>query len=220
MSPLAASILAAIAFVGTHFLLSHPLRDPLAARLGERAFQLLYTVVAIATFAWLVIAHRAVPAGPLWWSAPDWAWWLGGAVMLFASVLLVGSFVGNPALPGMPRKSAARAPSGVFAITRHPMMWSFALWGIVHFALWPTAANLVLDAAVVFLALAGAAGQDHKKARLMGEAWRGWVANTAFVPFSRGAAWPGTAVVASGVALWLLASWAHGWLGVPGLWSH
>lgn len=34
--------LAAAAFVGSHFALSHPLRGPLVARLGERGFLLLY----------------------------------------------------------------------------------------------------------------------------------------------------------------------------------
>ena len=40
---------AAIAFVGTHFLLSHPLRAPLVARVGEKGFLGLYSLVAFAT---------------------------------------------------------------------------------------------------------------------------------------------------------------------------
>ena len=34
-------LISAAAFVGTHFLLSHPLRAPLVARIGERGFLLL-----------------------------------------------------------------------------------------------------------------------------------------------------------------------------------
>jgi uncharacterized membrane protein len=43
--------LATLAFVGSHLLLSHPLRPVLAARLGKRGFLGLYSLVALATFA-------------------------------------------------------------------------------------------------------------------------------------------------------------------------
>ena len=76
-------------------------------------------------------------------------------------ILFVGSFVGNPALPGAPRVSA---PSGVFAITRHPMMWGFALWAIVHLIVVATPKALLFDGAILFLALVGSVGQDRKKA--------------------------------------------------------
>ena len=46
---------------------------------------------------------------------------------------------------------------------------------------------LVFDGAIIILALGGSAGQDAKKARLMGEAWHEWTAQTAFIPFTRGA---------------------------------
>ena len=36
-----------ILFVGLHFLLSHPLRRPLVQRLGERAFQGVYSLIAL-----------------------------------------------------------------------------------------------------------------------------------------------------------------------------
>ena len=50
MTPQAGLFLSAIAFVGLHFLLSHPLRGPLVGRLGEKGFQGLYSVLAILTF--------------------------------------------------------------------------------------------------------------------------------------------------------------------------
>ena len=56
-------IIALATFVGTHFLLSHPLRDPLAAKLGEAAFQGVYSVVALVTLGWAVLAFRAAPYG-------------------------------------------------------------------------------------------------------------------------------------------------------------
>ena len=39
MTPQAGLFLSCIAFVGLHFLLSHPLRAQLVSRLGEKGFQ-------------------------------------------------------------------------------------------------------------------------------------------------------------------------------------
>ena len=60
MDPALTSLLAAsIAFVGSHVALSHPLRAPLAARLGEKGFLGLYSLVSLAAFAWLLTLHEA-----------------------------------------------------------------------------------------------------------------------------------------------------------------
>jgi uncharacterized membrane protein len=114
--------------------------------------------------------------------------------------------VGNPALPGAP---AASSPRGVLAITRHPMMWSFALWAVVHAAVIATPKALLLDAAILILALGGSVGQDRKKAKLMGERWHEWTAQTAFVPFTRGLANPGLVALIGGTLFFLLATWLH-----------
>src|SRR5581483_7977410 len=160
-------ILAAIAFVGTHFLLSHPLRAPLVGAIGERGFSALYSLVALGTFIWLVMAYRGAPETAPLWPAGDVLWAIVTIVMLVASVLFMGSLIRNPALPN-PGSLASVPPdaTGVFAVTRHPMMWGFALWGLCHIAVFPTEANIVLCAAIVILALCGAALQDHKKERL------------------------------------------------------
>src|SRR3546814_17359193 len=75
--------------------------------------------------------------------------------------------------------------SDLFAITRHPMMWGLALWALAHALVMPTPAPIILSATIAVLALVGSAGQDAKKARLMGDAWRPWAARTSFVPFAR-----------------------------------
>ncbi len=226
MSPLLSTAAATAAFVGSHFLLSHPLRAPLAGRLGEKGFAGLYSLVAFATLGWMIAAQRSAgPEQPLW-TAPDWAWPLGAAVMLIASILLVGSLVGNPALPGSTARPAG-TPRGVYAITRHPMMWSFALWAGVHILVLPRPTNLVVDSGILVLALVGAAAQDAKKQRL-DRRWPDWRRRTAFVPFAAQlsgrlpwrSARPQTIILAGGTLVWLLASWAHAPLGgwSVGLW--
>ena len=225
---------AAVLFVGTHFLLSHPLRAPLVRAMGgaaqgsggpqdrrkggggERGFLLLYSLVAAVTLGWLVFAYRAAPMEPLLWPVGDGLWAVATIVMLMASVLLVGSLIGNPALPtgGAPGQPPSEA-RGVYAVTRHPMMWAFALWAAAHAAVYPTRANFVLVAAIAVLALVGAAMQDRKKEALQPGMWPAWERKTSYLPFAAIAA--GRAKFGSfrphdwagGTILWLAATWAH-----------
>jgi uncharacterized membrane protein len=180
---LANLLLATIAFVGTHLLLSHIWRLKLIGAVGEARFTLLYSIVAFATLGWVAVAYRAIEDELPIWIAPDWSWWIASALMLLASILLVGSFVRNPAFPHPGAAQKSRAATGVFALTRHPMNWSFALWAIVHLALWGEARNLVVDTGILILAIGGSIGQDRKKRASMGQAWRQWEGKTSFVPF-------------------------------------
>lgn len=216
-------VAAALCFVGTHFALSHPLRAPVVKRLGAGGFMGLYSLVALATFAWMAIAFRAVPTGssPWWNGQGDGAWAIATVVMLIASVLLAGSLRGNPALPDPRAAELARhTPRGIFQVTRHPMMWSFALWSASHILISPTPRVAVLTLAIAFLALIGSRLQDAKKMQQMGESWGIWERRTSFVPRLTALPQAGAIVWIGGIALWLGATWLHGWLiGMPaGLW--
>ncbi|HEX8554048.1 MAG TPA: NnrU family protein [Sphingomonas sp.] len=220
-------VLAAAAFLGTHLALSHPLRAPIVRRIGEGLFLAVYSLVALGTLVWLVNAYRAEPESAPLWPVGDAIWAVASAVMLFASILLVGSLIGNPAMPD-PAADTKPVPEarGVFAVTRHPMMWAFALWGLVHIAVYPVAANIVLAGAIILLALVGSALQDAKKAALQPARWPQWQSRTSYWPFAAIAA--GRARfggfrphdLAGGVVIWLVATWAHmplaGW--AAGIW--
>jgi len=197
----------AIAFVGTHFLLSHPLREPLISRVGERSFQTIYSLIAIALFGSMIWFYGRIGDEPQLWVPGEAAWIAGAVLMWLGSILFVGSFFGNPALPGA--RGPRGGPKAVFAITRHPMMWGFALWAIVHLMVVATPKALVMDGAILLLAGVGAALQDRKKAALMGEAWHEWTAQTAFWPFARGLANPGALALVGGTLLFLVATWLH-----------
>ena len=111
------------------------------------------------------------------------------------------------------------APRGVFAITRHPMMWGFALWALVHLAVSPTDANAVLTGAILILALVGAWLQDRKKQRLQPASWPEWQARTSYFPFaaqiSGRAPWTlgGGRALIGGAAVWIVATKLHIVLG-------
>ena len=204
----------AIAFVGLHFLLSHPLRGPLLRAVGEGPFRAIYSLIALITFGSMIYFYRVIGREPALWNAGDAGWIAGTLLMWLAAIFFVGSFIRNPALVGS--KGPAGGPSGVFMITRHPMMWSFAIWAAVHLTILAMPKALVFDGAIILLALVGAAGQDAKKLRELGETWHEWTSQTAFVPFTRGVENPGTVALVGGTLLYFLATWLH---PVPaGLW--
>src|SRR3546814_12374009 len=85
--------------------------------MGERAFQIVYSVVAIATLVMVVQAWRSMPPEPPLWAVDDPLWALASLIVLVASILFMGSLVGNPALPAPGAAAPAqRAPRGAFAI--------------------------------------------------------------------------------------------------------
>lgn len=205
------------AFVGTHFLLSHPLRRPLVGALGEKGFLALYSLVAIATLGGMAHFYARTRVGAPLWNVGDNLWALATVLMLFASVMLLGSLIRNPAMPGATNAARAQA-RGVFAITRHPMMWAFAIWGMVHILVYPVTRNIIVAIAIIVLSLAGAALQDRKKAALDPQGWTAWEERTSYWPFAAilqgrahtgGVSGFGLHALAGGLLVWLLASWAH-----------
>ena len=201
-------VLSAIAFLGTHFLMSHPLRAPLVRAMGEGPFRGVYSLIAILTFGAMIYFYGKIGREPQLWDAGEVGWIAGTLLMWLGSILFVGSFMGNPALPGARGPSGA-APRGVFAITRHPMMWGFSLWAITHILVLAQPKAVMFYGAVLLLALVGSAFQDRKKASLMGDRWHEWTAQTAFIPFGRGLAHPGWFAFIGGTVLYLGATWLH-----------
>lgn len=215
---------AVILFVGLHLLMSHPLRDRLVDTAGDAGFLAVYSFVSLATLAGAIGFWMAVGPQHPYFVSPGWYHWVQGVLMIPVVILFTGSLFGNPALPAPGAQvNAMRQPRGVFAITRHPMMWAFAFWAILHFIGMASPRNLALMGGIAFLALAGAWGQDIKKDRMIGQAWQTWTMRTSFVPFGRqlaGAKWkharPRGPVVVLALLIWALLTWTHSWFaGVP-----
>ncbi len=213
-------------FLGTHFVLSHPLRRPLVGAMGENGFLVLYSVIAFLTLGATIWAFGDAPITAPLWNVGNGLWAISTVAMLLASVLLIGSLVRNPALPGAGGTAAMAKADGVYAVTRHPMMWAFAIWGVSHILVYPIGKNIILSGAIVVLALLGAALQDRKKAALDPLGWTAWEGRTSYLPFvaiaQHRAALGGfrAHALVGGVVVWLVATWAHiplvGW--PAGIW--
>lgn len=213
-------VAANVAFVGSHFAMSHPLRAPMVKALGDRGFALAYTAVSFAALFWVVQAFTAAPGSDLPGSG-DHGWIAATILTWLAMVLLAGSFIGNPALPTPMAQTQARAePKGVFRVTRHPMMWAIGLWALSHFLLFWSVRTMITAGAMGILALVGARLQDRKKAAMMGASWREWAGRTSYWPRLAQLPRVGAVPLVAGTALWLIAQAIHLWhAGIPaGVW--
>lgn len=156
--------LAVLAFVGGHFLLSSPpVRGPLVKRVGEPAFSGLYSALMLAAFVWMVAAFRSAPYVPLW-SVPAAARMIPVVVMPFACLLLVGSLtVRNPTMVMQSVAATGDPAPGLLKVTRHPMLWAFALWAVAHLIINGETAALLLFGGIAVLALGGTLAIDAKR---------------------------------------------------------
>lgn len=158
-------IAAGLAFCGSHILLSSTrLRGALRDQLGERGFLGVYSLTALATFAWFVAAYARAPTLRLWMPS---AWTALAPVLLmpFAAILLVAGYsTANPTAVGMERRAAADDPApGILRITRHPVMWAVGLWASSHLLANGDLASLWFFGAIATLALGGTVLIDRKK---------------------------------------------------------
>ncbi|MFM7404019.1 MAG: NnrU family protein [Erythrobacter sp.] len=214
-------IAANIAFVGSHFAMSHPLRAPMVKALGAGGFQIAYTLVSFAALGWVYFAFTAAPPADLPGSG-EIGWIIATLLTWPAMVLLAGSFVGNPALATPMAEAQTHAePKGSLRVTRHPMMWAFGLWALSHLVLFWSTRTMVTAAAMGILALVGAKFQDAKKEVLMGASWVEWESKTSYWPRWGKLFSVGPIPLLAGTALWVLFSWVHLWrAGIPaGVWK-
>lgn len=213
--------IACTAFVGSHFVLSNPLRRPLIRLMGETAFLAVYSLIALAALVWVVFAFdRAAGGAPLWDGTALLPWGAASLLTYLGLVLILASLDNNPALPRTNLAGlSARKPWGAFRVTRHPMMFGIALWALGHVLVAPTARGAVLHGSLVALALGGSALQDRRKQAASPREWGVWMARTTFFPRPREARALGSAWIA-GAIVWVLLTGGHLYLAdIPaGLW--
>lgn len=213
---------AALVFAGFHLVPSSPLRGWVVGRFGDATYLAGFSIVSALTLIWLIIAFAYAPIGPsLWYPTSAWVW-VQAILMLFASALVTGGVgVPNPSSVGQ-RAAVERADiaAGIFAVTRHPVMWGIGIWGITHMISQPNIRGLLFFGAITIVALVGSWRQERRKAREFTEAWARWKAKTSYFPFvaiiaGRNRLNPraiGYHLLVAGVLLWLGLLLGHRWL--------
>jgi len=176
---------ATLAFVGGHFLLSSPaLREPLLAKLGAGPFQGLYSLISVAALVWMVAAYISAPRPELW-DAPTYIRHLPLSLMLPVFIAMVAALSPkHPALIYVRKPPLEDGPTGIFRITRHPMMWGVGLWALMHVAANGDSASAVFFGGLAVLALLGPMLTERRRARDMGAAWVSYAAASSYVPFA------------------------------------
>jgi len=178
--------LASFAWFAIHaFVAGSELRWWLAQRLGQRGFAAFFSLLSLASLAFLIQAYRAAAFYPLWFS-PRIIHWLPLAVMPFALVLLVGAFsVPNPTVVGaekvLERTDAAR---GVLRITRHPFLWATALWSGAHLLVTCHVAAILFFGTLLLTALRGTGSIDEKRRRTNKAEFARYAEVTSNLPFA------------------------------------
>jgi uncharacterized membrane protein len=156
---------AAVAFVGSHFVLAAPrTRASLVGRLGTQQFTALYSIVALVTIVVFVIAYRETPYVELWPTTS--ALRLVPALVMPFSALLVlcGVSQRNPTAVNQGFDPAARDPApGILKVTRHPVMWGIGLWALSHMIANGDVAALIFFGTFAFLALFGTTQIEAKR---------------------------------------------------------
>lgn len=176
-------LLTALLWIFVHVGISGSgLRGAIAARIGEPVYRAVFSGLSVLCIILLVQAWRTTATTPLWY-APDALRWVLALLMLPAFILFVAAVTKpNPTAIGGERELGTE-PQGIQRVTRHPMLWSFALWAFVHLVGNGDTAAIVFFGAFLVTALAGMPSIDAKLAARAPGAWARLAASTSILPF-------------------------------------
>ena len=143
-------------FLAAHVLpAATGLRARLITWLGRGIYIALYSLVSLATIAWVIVAALGAPHIALWAPGP-----LTAAVPLVAMLPACLLFAGAALRPNPLSVSFAgglgdpKAP-GLLALTRHPILWAFFLWAASHLIANGDLVSLILFGSFALFSLLG-----------------------------------------------------------------
>lgn len=163
-------VAATLLFIATHALPAlGPLRTRLIGWLGRGVYLGLYSLLSIATLAWLALAFHRAPYLEIWPFA-EWTRWVPLSFMLPACVLIVGGLaLPNPFSLSFRGDAFDPERPGLLAVTRHPVPWGLALWAGAHIPPNGDAAALFLFAILSALSLYGLSALDRRRRAALGD---------------------------------------------------
>lgn len=130
-------------FLGIHTtgILASDWRQGMIAKLGLQKWKLLYTVLAVAGLALIIVGYGAARMDPTWlWMPPVWTRHLAMPLTLIAFILLAATYV--PA-------NSIKAKFG------HPMLAAVKVWAIAHLLANGSLADLLLFGGFLIWAIVG-----------------------------------------------------------------
>jgi len=223
-------ILAAIVWISVHIgVAGTGLRGRAVQAMGEGPFRGAFVVGSFALIYWLASSYHSAGEVQGLWASPQWLRVVCMLLMLPALVLFVGSVtVRNPtSVAGTKALADAQPARGILRITRHPMLWSFAIWAGVHLLMVGTLGAVVFFGAFLLTALAGMPSIDAKIAKRDRQHWPAYAQSTSVVPFVAIAQGRNRFAFAEygwwrlglALALWYVIAGAHQWLFHIPVWN-
>ncbi|MBI1776812.1 MAG: NnrU family protein [Proteobacteria bacterium] len=170
-------------------LAGSPLRWVVARRIGEDGFRILFSALSAIGLVWLARTYGAASTHETFYGlrvVETWMLWVPALVMPVALFFFVGAVtMRNPTAVGAAGALAQPEPArGVLRITRHPMLWAFALWAGAHLLANGDLASSLFFASIILTAVAGMFSIDRKRARTGGADWQRFEAVTSILPFA------------------------------------
>jgi len=159
-------LLAVLVFLAAHILpAATGLRACLIDRFGRRSYIAAYSLLSLASIAWVIAAALAAPYIEIWPRGRTTAL-VPILAMLPACILLAGAALQPAPLSvsfrgGLPNPGKA----GVVATIRHPILWAFFLWSAAHLVANGDLVSLILFGSLAIFSLAGR-GRLERRARL------------------------------------------------------
>jgi len=188
MEPVISMVLLCALLAMTHIgLAANPARGPIVARVGERGFTILFSLLAAISFTVFITyyaAHRFDgPAGLTIGRLAPVRWGLM-SLMVGAAGLLAASLAAYPRSPyALFSRRAVPDPRGVERITRHGFLAATAVFAVAHMLLATRLVGTVFAGGFAVLAIVGAWHQDRKFFARHGEAYAAYLAVTSTLPF-------------------------------------
>jgi uncharacterized membrane protein len=185
-------ILGLVAFLGVHSvsIVAPGWRDATAARMGERAWKGVYSLISIASFVLLIWGYGLARMEPVALYTPPPA-------LRWASVALM--------LPAFPLLFAAYFPGRISAALKHPMLAAVKFWALAHLLSNGMLADVLLFGGFLVWAVADRISFKRRRQR--------------FIRTAPPRPWNDVVAVVAGLAVYaLFVFWLHvRWFGVSPL---
>jgi uncharacterized membrane protein len=177
--------LAAAFWLSLHIIVAGPLRSALVAKLGERHFFGIFSLLSIAGLVWFVVAYRVAPFVPLRPTIPALGWLVFVLVFLGFLLVVLGSGPMNPTDTRGPRMIDSKLPVyGITRVTRHPRLCGVSLWAIAHLLVNGQLAALLMFGSLLVTTVNGMMSIDRKRRRALGALWDQFEKQTSRLPFA------------------------------------
>jgi uncharacterized membrane protein len=138
-------------------------------------------VLSFAAIGFLMHAWKVAPTEVLWVADPALRWLL--AILMLPVFILFVAAVAKPNPTALGGESALGGQQhGIQRITRHPMLWAFSLWALIHIIGNGDTAAIVFFGAFLVTSLAGMPSIDAKIAARDPQGWARLKATTSILP--------------------------------------